>query len=146
MLRRSLKPISGLIGKRPFAERHFTASAKYSSTNFHQSQTAVSAIAAPTADDSSASYLKVLSTALLVTLLAGTVSQSEAETCCKSKNKNKGKSFRRAEVEALNKEGPLTLVTYGDGVYDVTGYLSSHPGGQDYLRSAGGSDLSVFWR
>jgi sulfite oxidase len=35
-------------------------------------------------------------------------------------------------------------VTYGDGVYDITGFISSHPGG-DLLLMAAGSSLEPYW-
>lgn len=55
--------------------------------------------------------------------------------------------YRRKEVEAktsLDKGG--VWVTYKNGVYDVTKFLSNHPGGQDKLMLAAGKDLTTLWK
>jgi len=54
--------------------------------------------------------------------------------------------FTRADVAAhdgMGKDGSI-WVTYRDGVYDVTKYVSEHPGGQLLLQGAGGP-VEGFW-
>jgi len=48
--------------------------------------------------------------------------------------------FTRAEVAACDGTGAngKILVTYRDGVYDVTDYVREHPGGEFLMRAAGG--------
>ena len=36
-------------------------------------------------------------------------------------------------------------VTYGDGVYDITGFVEHHPGGKDKIMLAAGGSLDPFW-
>jgi monoamine oxidase len=43
------------------------------------------------------------------------------------------------------KENQRLWVSFKDGVYDVTDFISSHPGGKDRIFQAGGKDLKEFW-
>lgn len=36
-------------------------------------------------------------------------------------------------------------VTYGQGVYDITEFISQHPGGSDKIIMAAGSSIEPFW-
>lgn len=53
-------------------------------------------------------------------------------------------SFTRAQVAAHNKPGDV-WVTHGDGVYDVSSFVASHPGGEARLLLAAGGALDPFW-
>ena len=53
--------------------------------------------------------------------------------------------FRRAEVESQNAEGKRVLVTFRDGVYDITQFIANHPGGSHQIMIAEGKDLNPFW-
>jgi len=37
-------------------------------------------------------------------------------------------------------------VTYKDGVYDLTSFAKSHPGGSDKLQMAAGGPIEPFWQ
>mmetsp|Transcript_23174 Transcript_23174/g.30895 ORF Transcript_23174/g.30895 Transcript_23174/m.30895 type:complete len:94 (+) Transcript_23174:260-541(+) len=51
------------------------------------------------------------------------------------------------EVQQLSREGKgKVLVTYGDGVYDLTEFAKSHPGGSDKLLMAKGGPIEPFWQ
>lgn len=54
--------------------------------------------------------------------------------------------YRRAEVQQHNSVDSGVWVTYRGGVYDVTPFLHSHPGGVDKLMLAAGEDLFPIWR
>ena len=56
------------------------------------------------------------------------------------------KVYRRSEVEKHRSPTTGVWVTYKDGVYDVTEFLSSHPGGVDKLMMAAGGDLFTQWK
>ncbi|CAD7937090.1 unnamed protein product [Amoebophrya sp. A25] len=56
------------------------------------------------------------------------------------------KYFRRAEIEKHNSVEKGVWVTYGDGVYDITGYLRSHPGGPHKVMQAAGKAIDPYWR
>jgi cytochrome b involved in lipid metabolism len=49
----------------------------------------------------------------------------------------------RAHDGKANKDGTV-LVTFRDGVYDITDFVASHPGGKHILLAAGGS-IEPFW-
>jgi sulfite oxidase len=53
--------------------------------------------------------------------------------------------FKRSEVEAADGRRGRVLVTYKDGVYDVSEFLQSHPGGQEKLMMAAGGAVEPFW-
>ena len=60
-----------------------------------------------------------------------------------------GKLFTRAEVAAGGGGGgggKPVWVTFRGGVYDVSDFVSSHPGGQEKIMLAAGKDLEPFWR
>ena len=37
-------------------------------------------------------------------------------------------------------------VTYKEGVYDITDFVRSHPGGRDKIMLAAGGAIDPFWR
>lgn len=54
--------------------------------------------------------------------------------------------YSRKEVERHSTAESGIWVTYKDGVYDVTQFIESHPGGKARLMEAAGKDLNLFWR
>lgn len=52
--------------------------------------------------------------------------------------------IHRKEIEKHKTESTGIWVTYKDGVYDVTDFVSAHPGGNKILLAAGGP-LEPFW-
>jgi len=54
-------------------------------------------------------------------------------------------TLRRAEVQKEARENKKVWVTYGDGVYDLTAFARSHPGGSDKLMMAAGGPIEPFW-
>ena len=54
--------------------------------------------------------------------------------------------YRKTDVAQHRTVEDGVWVSFGDGVYDVTNYLVSHPGGSDRILEAAGGDLSVPWR
>ena len=54
--------------------------------------------------------------------------------------------LRREEVKRHRSLEDGVWVTYKDGVYDITNYLRSHPGGDEKLLMAAGEDLQSFWK
>lgn len=52
--------------------------------------------------------------------------------------------IRREEIEKHKTASTGIWVTYKDGVYDVTEFVSAHPGGNKILLAAGGP-LEPFW-
>ena len=54
--------------------------------------------------------------------------------------------FQLTEVAKHNTEEEGVWVTYKGGVYDITEFLFSHPGGKERLLMAGGQDLTPFWK
>ncbi|KAI0004071.1 Oxidoreductase, molybdopterin-binding domain-containing protein [Xylariaceae sp. FL0662B] len=52
--------------------------------------------------------------------------------------------FRLAEVKEHGAKSERPWVIYGDKVYDITGWVPAHPGGQVILRAAGGS-IEPYW-
>lgn len=54
-------------------------------------------------------------------------------------------TYRRSEVSQHNGVNGRLWVTFKNGVYDVTDFVNSHPGGVEKVRLAAGSDLSPFW-
>lgn len=53
--------------------------------------------------------------------------------------------YSRLEVEK-HKTTDSIWVTYKEGVYDVTAFVSNHPGGNDKLMLAAGKDLTDLWK
>jgi monoamine oxidase/cytochrome b involved in lipid metabolism len=74
-----------------------------------------------------------------------TLTGATVETQCDG-SPSEERIIRRAEVEAHSSMKSGVWVTYEDGVYDVTDFLSSHPGGKAKLMLAAGKDLKQFWR
>jgi len=54
-------------------------------------------------------------------------------------------SYKLTEIAQHNKKGESVWVTYKEGVYDVTEFVSKHPGGEKILLGAGKS-VEPFWR
>lgn len=53
-------------------------------------------------------------------------------------------TFKKEDVKKHGKESKRIWVTYKGGVYDVTDFVASHPGGDKILLAAGGS-VEPFW-
>jgi sulfite oxidase len=53
--------------------------------------------------------------------------------------------FSREEVAKHKTPDTRIWVTYGDGVYDVTDFVESHPGGREKIMLAAGGALEPFW-
>lgn len=66
--------------------------------------------------------------------------------CASNGNDSKRQVYSRAEVEKHNSLETGVWVSYRDGVYDITSFLSSHPGGADKLMLAAGEDLFPIWK
>lgn len=54
--------------------------------------------------------------------------------------------FRKNELDKHKSEGNRILVTYRDGVYDITDFIPNHPGGKEKIMLAAGSSIEPFWR
>jgi len=54
--------------------------------------------------------------------------------------------YRKEDVEAYNSKEKGVWVTYKDGVYDVTQFLTIHPGGEDKLMQGAGGAVESYWR
>ncbi|KAM6485186.1 Oxidoreductase, molybdopterin-binding domain-containing protein [Trichoderma sp. SZMC 28011] len=52
--------------------------------------------------------------------------------------------FRMSEIRKHDAKSAHPWVTHGDKVYDITEWISAHPGGQVILRAAGGS-IEPYW-
>ena len=85
------------------------------------------------------------SSVLILTTAAMALNVSLADGDKKEEGKAK-KIYRREEVEKHRTMNKGVWMTYQDGVYDVTNYLRSHPGGTEKLLMAGGEDLASFWK
>lgn len=99
-------------------------------------------------------YRRIVGSALFSSVLVGTVF---AEKSHKKGNKNKDgdtkveagerrpdlPTFRAEEVSKHDNEKSF-WVTYKNGVYDVTSFLPSHPGGEQIMNAAGLS-IEPFW-
>ncbi|KJH44770.1 oxidoreductase molybdopterin binding domain protein [Dictyocaulus viviparus] len=53
-------------------------------------------------------------------------------------------TFKKEEVKQHGRDSATIWVTYKGGVYDVTNFITSHPGGDKILLAAGGS-VEPFW-
>ena len=49
------------------------------------------------------------------------------------------------EVSKHKTKSTGVWVVYNDGVYDITNFIANHPGGQDKIMLAAGSDIAPFW-
>ena len=81
------------------------------------------------------------------TLQDGATLNAPAATAVDPTGKAAEPAFRvipRAEVEQHAGEEQGIWVTFGEGVYDVTSFVSKHPGGNKILMAAGGA-LEPFW-
>jgi len=57
------------------------------------------------------------------------------------------KVYRRMEVQTLSRASKgIVLVTYKDGVYDLSEFAKSHPGGSEKLLMAKGGPIEPFWQ
>lgn len=57
---------------------------------------------------------------------------------------SRGKSFRMDEIRQHGAESERPWVIWGTGVYDITDWIDSHPGGRIILRAAG-SSVEPYW-
>ena len=53
--------------------------------------------------------------------------------------------YRREQVQKEARENNKVWVTCGNGVYDLTAFAKSHPGGSDKLLMAKGGPIEPFW-
>jgi cytochrome b involved in lipid metabolism len=53
--------------------------------------------------------------------------------------------FRRQEVQRRARAEKIVMVTYKDGVYDLTSFAKNHPGGSDKLHMAAGGPIETWW-
>ncbi|RYG65742.1 hypothetical protein EON64_11290, partial [archaeon] len=53
--------------------------------------------------------------------------------------------IRRSEVAAHKTKDTGIWVLYKDGVYDVTSFVTNHPGGKDKIMLAAGDDIEPYW-
>ncbi|XP_022821957.1 probable sulfite oxidase, mitochondrial isoform X1 [Spodoptera litura] len=101
-------------------------------------------------------YRKTVATALFSSVLIGTVLAEKSKNESKGKDKNKDDNIceageRRPDLptyraEEVSKHDSVESfwVIYKNGVYDVTSFLPSHPGG-DQIMNAGGLSIEPFW-
>ena len=54
--------------------------------------------------------------------------------------------FRRSEIATHTTKEDRVWVTYKEGVYDITDFVLSHPGGGDKIMLAAGKAIDPFWR
>lgn len=54
--------------------------------------------------------------------------------------------YRRTEVQKEARENKKVWVTHGKGVYDLTEFAKSHPGGSEKLLMAKGGPIEPFWQ
>ena len=82
--------------------------------------------------------LAIFSSALLVSLFSVTENEEN--------NKNKIDTiYTLEEVSKHKTKATGVWVYYKDGVYDITKFIPNHPGGQDKIMLAAGSDIGPFW-
>ena len=55
-------------------------------------------------------------------------------------------TFRIADVQREATENKKLWVTYKDGVYDLTTFADSHPGGVENILMAAGGPIEPFWK
>ncbi|CAH1640008.1 unnamed protein product [Spodoptera littoralis] len=101
-------------------------------------------------------YRKTVATALFSSVLIGTVLAEKSKNESKGKDKSKDDNIceageRRPDLptyraEEVSKHDSVESfwVIYKNGVYDVTSFLPSHPGG-DQIMNAGGLSIEPFW-
>ena len=53
--------------------------------------------------------------------------------------------YRRAEVQQQARVAKRVIVTYKEGVYDLTEFAINHPGGAEKLLMARGGPIEPFW-
>jgi monoamine oxidase/cytochrome b involved in lipid metabolism len=81
-----------------------------------------------------------------MTLLFGVYqSEDKSAACACAPPKKPYPIYHRTEVSRHNGINSRLWVTFKNGVYDVTDFVNSHPGGVEKIQMAAGSDLSPFW-
>ncbi|KAF9420362.1 hypothetical protein HW555_003423 [Spodoptera exigua] len=106
--------------------------------------------------DQNNKYKKTVATALFSSVLIGTVlaeksknnkkelkENNEENTCGAGEKRPDLPTYRAEEISKHNSKKSF-WVTYKNGVYDVTSFLPSHPGG-DQIMNAGGYSIEPFW-
>lgn len=53
--------------------------------------------------------------------------------------------YRKEEVAKHISKATGVWVIYDDGVYDITNFIPNHPGGQEKIMLAAGSDIAPYW-
>uniref|UniRef100_A0A1I7VJP0 sulfite oxidase n=1 Tax=Loa loa TaxID=7209 RepID=A0A1I7VJP0_LOALO len=69
---------------------------------------------------------------------------TDARNDMKIKKRNDLPSYRMEEVKKHGKNAESIWVTYQGGVYDITNFIQSHPGGDKILLAAGGP-IDPYW-
>ena len=54
-------------------------------------------------------------------------------------------TYTLAQVSKITSESEKTLVVYKNGVYDITSFISSHPGGVKQISLASGASIEPYW-
>ena len=72
-------------------------------------------------------------------------SKDATKPAAKSVTHQKWRTISRKEVAMHNTIENGVWVTYGDGVYDVTEFISNHPGGKEKLMGVAGQDIAASW-
>lgn len=86
--------------------------------------------------------------ATALTLTNSSLNISECATSSKSnKNEKQLPTFTLDEVSKHDGKGKdkTSWVTYGNGVYDITNFIESHPGGASKIKLAAGKSVEPFW-
>ena len=53
--------------------------------------------------------------------------------------------YRKADVQRIAKDENKVLITYKEGVYDLTEFAKRHPGGAEKLMMAKGGPIDTWW-
>lgn len=64
---------------------------------------------------------------------------------CYNNSKKNLISYSRKQVSEHNNKDKRVWVTYEDGVYDITDFIESHPGGTKKIMMAAGGSIEPFW-
>lgn len=89
---------------------------------------------------------KFITTAAAATVALYTVNCLGQPPLIECAEKNDLPTFTRAEISQHKQVEKRVWVTYKDGVYDVTDFLSQHPGGPEKLMLAAGSAVDPYWQ
>ena len=75
-------------------------------------------------------------------ILGSGITLTTAALCYKNNNNNK---YTYSEVSKHTSEKDGIWVTYKDSIYDITNFISSHPGGKDKILLAAGKGVEPYW-